>query len=87
MVDRNIANKLGLSQEKLQEQVEELFGEGEGQYLEQILQKKVDSRLPGSILKGTIVSRWMPTSSAALRTWRRARRSRSCWKTRIPKAV
>jgi len=56
MVDRNIANKLGLSQEKLQEQVDELFGEGEGQYLEQILQKKVDSRLPGSILSGTIVS-------------------------------
>jgi len=56
MVDRNIANKLGLSEEKLQEQVNELFGDGESQYLEQILQKKVDSRLPGSILQGTIVA-------------------------------
>jgi small subunit ribosomal protein S1 len=56
MVDRNIINKLGLSSEKLQEQIGEMFGDGETQYLEQILQRKVDSRLPGTILKGTIVS-------------------------------
>ena len=56
MVDRNIVNKLGLSSEKLQEQIGEMFGDGETQYLEQILQRKVDSRLPGTILKGTIVS-------------------------------
>lgn len=56
MVDRNIINKLGLSTEKLEEQVGEMFSSGENEYLEQILQKKVDSRLPGTILKGTIVS-------------------------------
>ena len=56
MVDRNIVNKLGLSEEKLEEQIGEMFGDGENQYLEQILQKKVDSRLPGTILKGTIVT-------------------------------
>ncbi len=56
MVDRNIVNKLGLSEEKLEEQIQEMFGEGENQYLEQTLQKKVDSRLPGTILKGTIVT-------------------------------
>ena len=56
MVDRNIVNKLGLSNEKLEEQVNELFGEQENEFLEQALQKKVDSRLPGTILKGTIVS-------------------------------
>src|SRR5512136_1571111 len=56
MVDRNIINKLGLSDEKLQEQIGELFWDGESQYLEQMLQGKVDSRLPGTILKGTIVS-------------------------------
>ena len=56
MVDRNIINKLGLSQEKLDQQVNEMFGEQENEYLEQALQKKVDSRLPGTILKGTIVS-------------------------------
>jgi small subunit ribosomal protein S1 len=56
MVDRNIVNKLGLSNEKLQKQIGEMFGDGETQYLEQILQRKVDSRLPGTILKGTIVT-------------------------------
>ncbi len=56
MVDRNIINKLGLSQEKLDQQVNEMFGEQENEFLEQALQKKVDSRLPGTILKGTIVS-------------------------------
>jgi small subunit ribosomal protein S1 len=56
MVDRNIVNKLGLSNEKLEEQVNEMFGEQENEFLEQALQKKVDSRLPGTILKGTIVS-------------------------------
>jgi len=56
MVDRNIVNKLGLSDEKLEEQINEMFGEQENEFLEQALQKKVDSRLPGTILKGTIVS-------------------------------
>ncbi len=56
MVDRNIVNKLGLSQEVIDRQVGEMFGDKENQFLEEILQKKVDSRLPGTILKGTIVS-------------------------------
>jgi small subunit ribosomal protein S1 len=57
MVDRNIVNKLGLTQEKLEQQVSEMFGEQENEFLEQALQTKVDLRLPGTILKGTIVSR------------------------------
>ncbi len=56
MVDRNIVNKLGLSEEKLDQQVGELFGELETDFLEEALQTKVDLRLPGTILKGTIVS-------------------------------
>lgn len=56
MVDRNIVNKLGLSQEKLDQQVDEMFGEDESQFLEEALQSKVDERLPGAILKGTIIS-------------------------------
>ncbi len=56
MVDKNIANKLGLSAEQIEKQVSELFGEKETQYLEEVLKKKVDSRLPGAILSGTIVS-------------------------------
>lgn len=56
MVDRNIVNKLGLSEDKLDKQVGEIFGDQENEFLEQALQRKVDSRLPGTILKGTIVS-------------------------------
>ncbi|MHC4508111.1 MAG: 30S ribosomal protein S1 [Planctomycetota bacterium] len=56
MVDRNIINKLGLSEDKLAQQVSEIFGEQENRFLEEVLQTKVDSRLPGTILKGTIVS-------------------------------
>ncbi|MHC4805603.1 MAG: 30S ribosomal protein S1 [Planctomycetota bacterium] len=56
MVDRNIVNKLGLSQEKLNEQVSEMFSEQENEFLEEALRTKVDSRLPGTILTGTIVS-------------------------------
>ncbi|MEE9402072.1 MAG: 30S ribosomal protein S1 [Desulfobacteria bacterium] len=56
MVDRNIVNKLGLSQEKLDQQVSEMFSEQENEFLEEALRTKVDSRLPGTILKGTVVS-------------------------------
>jgi small subunit ribosomal protein S1 len=56
MVDRNIVNKLGLSEEQLDRQVNDMFSEEESQYLEKALQNKVDSRLPGTILKGTIIS-------------------------------
>jgi small subunit ribosomal protein S1 len=56
MVDRNIVNKLGLSQQTLEQQVGEMFGAEEDQYLQDALCAKVDSHLPGTILKGTIVT-------------------------------
>ncbi len=56
MVDRNIINKLGLSKEKLDQQIDEMFSEKENEFLEEVIQTKVDLRLPGTILKGTIVS-------------------------------
>lgn len=56
MVDRNIVNKLGLSEEKLDQQISEMFSVQDNEFLEEALQTKVDSRLPGAILKGTIVS-------------------------------
>ena len=56
MVDRNIVNKLGLSEQELDKQVDEIFGEKETEYLEEVLQNKVDAHLPGTILKGRIVS-------------------------------
>jgi small subunit ribosomal protein S1 len=56
MVDRNIVNKLGLSQEAIDQQVNEMFSDKENEFLEEVLQTKVDSHLPGTILKGKIVS-------------------------------
>ncbi|MBA7639295.1 Polyribonucleotide nucleotidyltransferase [subsurface metagenome] len=56
MVDKNIVNKLGLSEQELDKQVDEIFGEKETEYLEEVLQNKVDAHLPGTILKGRIVS-------------------------------
>jgi small subunit ribosomal protein S1 len=55
MVDRNILKKLGLSKEDIDKQVNEMFTEKESDFLEEVLCSKVDSRLPGTILKGTIV--------------------------------
>jgi small subunit ribosomal protein S1 len=56
MVDKNLVNKLGLNEQELDKQVDEMFGQDENQYLEEVLLRKVDSRLPGTILKGKIVS-------------------------------
>ena len=56
MVDRNIVNKLGMSQDELDQQVSEMFTDEDSEFLEEVLRTKVDSRLPGAILKGTIVS-------------------------------
>ena len=56
MVDRNIVHRLDLSEDKLDKQVSEMFGEEEHEFLENVLRANVDSRLPGTILKGTIVS-------------------------------
>jgi small subunit ribosomal protein S1 len=56
MVDRNIINKLGLSQDELDRQVDEMFTEKDSGFLEEVLRAKVDSHLPGTILKGTIQS-------------------------------
>ena len=54
MVDRNIINKLGLSEQSIDDQISEMFDDNESQHLEEILQTKVDSNLPGTILKGVI---------------------------------
>ncbi|MHC4666751.1 MAG: S1 RNA-binding domain-containing protein, partial [Planctomycetota bacterium] len=56
MVDRNIVNRLGLSEEDLEQQVNELFTEKDGEFLEEVLRTKIDLRLPGTILQGTIVT-------------------------------
>ncbi len=56
MVDRNIINKLGMSAEQVDQQVAEMFGEKEDELFQNVLQAKVDSHLPGTILKGKIVT-------------------------------
>lgn len=56
MVDKNLINKLGLTEDKLKEQIEEMFSTKESEQLEKVLISKVDSHLPGTILKGTIVT-------------------------------
>jgi small subunit ribosomal protein S1 len=56
MVDRNIINKLGMSAEQVDLQVNEMFGEKENQMFQDALLAKVDSHQPGTILKGKIVT-------------------------------
>jgi small subunit ribosomal protein S1 len=56
MADRNIINKLGLSTQIVDQQVAEMFGEKENEYFQEALATKVDSHLPGTILKGKIVT-------------------------------
>jgi len=55
MVDRNIASKLGITLEQLDEEVNQLFGKEQEELLEIALDKKVDTLVPGTILKGKIV--------------------------------
>ncbi|MCH8218918.1 MAG: 30S ribosomal protein S1 [Planctomycetes bacterium] len=54
MVDRNLISRLGLSEDQIDAQIGEMFGDSEHEHLEEILQNKVDSNLPGTILTGTI---------------------------------
>ena len=56
MVDRNIISKLGMNEDSLQDQINEMFGEQDVQYMEEALHTQVDAHLPGSILKGTIAA-------------------------------
>jgi len=56
MVDRNIINKLGLSHEEIEEQVDKLFTDEHSQLFDEALDRKVDTLLPGTILSGKIVT-------------------------------
>jgi small subunit ribosomal protein S1 len=56
MVDRNIISKLGLTEEQLEQQVNELFKPEHREILTEVLDKKVHALTPGTILKGRIVA-------------------------------
>ena len=55
MVDRNLINKLGLSSEQVEEEINSLFTNEHKQLLEEELVKTVESLVPGTIVKGKIV--------------------------------
>ena len=57
MVDRNIINKLGMTVEELDLQINELFNEEHMEMLDHALGTKVDDLVPGTILTGKIVMR------------------------------
>jgi ribosomal protein S1 len=56
MVDRNLITKLGLSNEQIEQEVNELFTSEHTLLLEEELQKKVESLTPGTIVTGRIVT-------------------------------
>ncbi|MFH1616227.1 MAG: 30S ribosomal protein S1 [Planctomycetota bacterium] len=57
MVDRNLVHKLGLSNEKIEEEVNQMFTEEDKALLEKQLSGKVDVLLPGNIMPGRIITR------------------------------
>jgi small subunit ribosomal protein S1 len=56
MVDRNIINKLGLSNEQIEEEINTFFTSEHKLLLEQELQKTVEALVPGTIVQGRIVT-------------------------------
>jgi small subunit ribosomal protein S1 len=47
---------LGVSEDQLDAQISEMFGDDETKFLEEALETKVDSHMPGTILKGKIAA-------------------------------
>ena len=58
MVDRNIISKLGLSEEQIEQQVQALFTDEYKQLLDNVLETKVEKLVPGTIVKGKIVTQF-----------------------------
>ena len=56
MVDRNLIGKLGFTDEQLEQQINEMYTPEHQQMLEKALDKKVEALVPGTIVKGIIVS-------------------------------
>jgi len=56
MVDRNIINTLGLSEEELNQEVDSLFSTEDNDLLDNSLDMKIAALVPGTILSGKIVT-------------------------------
>ncbi len=55
MVDRNLISKLGLSEDQLEQQLNEMYTAEHQDMLDKVLDKKIQSLIPGTIVKGIIV--------------------------------
>ena len=58
MVDRNIISKLGLSEDHVDQEIMALFTEEHKQLLDNVLATKVEALIPGTIVKGKIVTQF-----------------------------
>jgi small subunit ribosomal protein S1 len=56
MVDRNLILKLGINNEDLEQQLNEMYTVEHQEMLDKVLDSKVESLIPGTIVKGIIVS-------------------------------
>ncbi|MCE5185988.1 MAG: 30S ribosomal protein S1 [Planctomycetaceae bacterium] len=55
MVNKNLINKLGLSEDTIEQEVSDLFTDEHRRILAEELEKKVEALVPGTIVKGKIV--------------------------------
>ena len=58
MVDRNIINKLGWSEELVEQEIQALFTDEHKELLDRVLETKVEALVPGTIVKGKIVTQF-----------------------------
>ena len=58
MVDRNIISKLGLSEELMEQEIQLLFSDEHEKLLDKVLETKVEALIPGTIVKGKIVTQF-----------------------------
>ncbi len=58
MVDRNIISKLGLSEEQVEQEIQALFTDEHKHLLDSVLETKVEKLVPGTIVKGKIVTQF-----------------------------
>jgi len=56
MVDRNLITQLGMTEEQLENEVNALFTPEDQQLLHQVLEKRIEDLVPGSIIRGRIVT-------------------------------
>jgi small subunit ribosomal protein S1 len=56
MVDRNLIKTLGFTDEQLEQQLDEMYTQEHRDMLDKVLDKKIEALVPGTIVRGKIVS-------------------------------